>query len=288
MSGFGDVWFPGGRSTGGVRGTMEVLTALSQPWATVIGGCIVAVGALLGFRASMKTRETMADTANRTHEREVMSARQNRYTTAAEQLSSEHETVRLAGIYALAALADEWQAAEEQGHRDVSVKLMCSYLRGRPRPGGGQEGHGGDDREVRNAIISMISAHRAHAAGPTWPDSLIDLKRAVLIKVSMRSADLHGLNFTSANLAGADLMDADLRGADLRGAHLENAYLKNAKLGGSDLRGAVFRGADLTDADLTDADLTDADVGGVDLARADRTRTKGLTDDGGPSEPLRS
>ncbi|MFE7630061.1 pentapeptide repeat-containing protein [Kocuria sp. NPDC057446] len=254
---------------------MDALAALSQPWATVIGGCIVGIGALLGFRASMRTRETMERTAKDTHEREVLSARQDRYSTAAEQLSSEHETVRLAGIYALAALADEWQVDGLDGQRDVSVKVMCSYLRGRPRPGDGQEGHGGDDREVRNAIISVISAHRAGEARLGWPDSQIDLKRAVLIKVNLRAAVLHGLDLTSANLSGADLKGADLRAADLRGVKMPNAYLKGAVLSGADLRGAV-----LSDADLTEADLSDANVSGVDLSRTDLTRTKGLPDDG--------
>jgi hypothetical protein len=111
----------------------EYLRALSQPWATLIGGCIVGAGAFLGFRASMKTRDTMERIANRTHGREVMAARQDRYTKIAEQLASEHEPVRLAGVYALAALADEWQGTGDIGQRDVAVKLLCAYLRAKPR-----------------------------------------------------------------------------------------------------------------------------------------------------------
>ena len=48
----------------------------------------------------------------------------DRYATAAEQLGSSSATVRLAGIYALANLADQW---EEQ--RQQCVEVLCAHLR---------------------------------------------------------------------------------------------------------------------------------------------------------------
>ncbi|GAA4995748.1 hypothetical protein GCM10023335_05120 [Streptomyces siamensis] len=48
----------------------------------------------------------------------------DRYTTAAEQLGHDQAAVRLAGVYALARLADDW---EEQ--RQVCIDVLCAYLR---------------------------------------------------------------------------------------------------------------------------------------------------------------
>lgn len=48
----------------------------------------------------------------------------DRYTTAAEQLGHQQAAVRLAGVYALARLADDW---EEQ--RQVCIDVLCACLR---------------------------------------------------------------------------------------------------------------------------------------------------------------
>lgn len=60
------------------------------------------------------------DRANRetidTRERET--ARHARFTTIVNQLASEHETVRIGGLYALSALADEW---EREARRQITL-----------------------------------------------------------------------------------------------------------------------------------------------------------------------
>ncbi|MET7695698.1 hypothetical protein ABZT06_48915 [Streptomyces sp. NPDC005483] len=48
----------------------------------------------------------------------------DRYTTAAEQLGHGQPAVRLAGVYAMARLADDWP---EQ--RQVCIDVLCAYLR---------------------------------------------------------------------------------------------------------------------------------------------------------------
>ena len=47
-----------------------------------------------------------------------------RFTTAAEQLGSDKPSVRLAGVYAMAGLADDWEA-----NRQTCVNVLCAYLR---------------------------------------------------------------------------------------------------------------------------------------------------------------
>jgi hypothetical protein len=48
----------------------------------------------------------------------------SRYTAAAEQLGHEKAAVRLAGVYALARLADEWAP-----QRQTCIDVLCAYVR---------------------------------------------------------------------------------------------------------------------------------------------------------------
>ncbi|MFF3877120.1 hypothetical protein [Streptomyces sp. NPDC001978] len=77
-----------------------------------------------------------------------------RYTTAAEQLGHDQAAVRLAGVYALARLADDW---EEQ--RQVCIDVLCAYLRMPYEPDPTAPEHKSGEREVRQTIIRVIHDH---------------------------------------------------------------------------------------------------------------------------------
>src|SRR5262249_1027495 len=47
-----------------------------------------------------------------------------RFATAADQLGSDKPAVRLAGVYAMAGLADDWEE-----NRQTCVDVLCAYLR---------------------------------------------------------------------------------------------------------------------------------------------------------------
>ncbi|WP_330303495.1 MULTISPECIES: pentapeptide repeat-containing protein [unclassified Streptomyces] len=78
----------------------------------------------------------------------------DRYTTAAEQLGHDQAAVRLAGVYALARLADDW--AEQ---RQVCIDVLCAYLRMPYEPDPTAPGHKAGEREVRQTIIRVIRDH---------------------------------------------------------------------------------------------------------------------------------
>ncbi|MFE1986737.1 pentapeptide repeat-containing protein [Streptomyces mirabilis] len=78
----------------------------------------------------------------------------DRYTAAAEQLGHQQAAVRLAGVYALARLADDW---EEQ--RQVCTDVLCAYLRMPYSPDPTAEEHKAGEREVRHTIIRVIRDH---------------------------------------------------------------------------------------------------------------------------------
>ncbi|MEV7297080.1 pentapeptide repeat-containing protein [Streptomyces microflavus] len=77
-----------------------------------------------------------------------------RYSKAAEQLGHEQAAVRLAGVYAMARLADDWP---EQ--RQVCVDVLCAYLRMPYETDSNASGFRHGEREVRLTIIRIIRNH---------------------------------------------------------------------------------------------------------------------------------
>lgn len=86
-----------------------------------------------------------------------------RYTTAAEQLGHDQAAVRLAGVYALARLADDWLEQSQ-----VCVDVLCAYLRMPYQPDPARDGHKEGEREVRLTIIRVIRDHLQWKADRSW------------------------------------------------------------------------------------------------------------------------
>ncbi|STX02578.1 pentapeptide repeat-containing protein [Kocuria rosea] len=267
----------------------------AQPIATGVAGAVVGIGAWLGFLASSDNRQSaeqlgfMADARERRkaeleHQRETMAARQARYTTIAEQLSSEHEPVRIAGLYGLSALADEWQESKNNNQRDVAIKLICAYMRAKPLATG--------DEEARTAALSIICAH-TEGAESEWPSGSIDLTGAVLPRSIPENMYMDGADLTDVQLRGhpllgirmkkAQLYRANFSGSTIVAANREGALMvrsqwersqlhmcnfKEANLREANLRGATLKGVSLVNATLIGADLSGADLRGADLAGA--------------------
>jgi len=89
-----------------------------------------------------------------------------RYTAAAEQLGHDSPAVRLAGVYAMAALADDWQAAGDDAQPQVCIDVLCAYLRIPYDPDSPKAKEG--EKQVRWTVISVI---RDHLQDPTAPNS---------------------------------------------------------------------------------------------------------------------
>lgn len=93
-------------------------------------------------RTAAKAQETAAaalELANKQHDLEqsrrldaLSLSLRDRYSKMAEQLASSHLAVRLAGIYSLAALADDWAKNGNLNERQVCLDLMCAYFRSQP------------------------------------------------------------------------------------------------------------------------------------------------------------
>jgi ClpP class serine protease len=113
-----------------------------------------------------KTLKAQGDQLDKTLAEQRTRTLNERFATAAEQLGSDKPAVRLAGVYAMAGLADDWEE-----NRQTCVDVLCAYLRLPYEPDPGEDAlpekrldfHG--SREVRHTVIRVITAHlRADAA----------------------------------------------------------------------------------------------------------------------------
>ena len=104
-----------------------------------------------------------------------------RFATAADRLGSDKPpAVRLAGVYAMAGLADDWPE-----NRQTCVDILCAYLRLPYDPDPGDDATPADqatyraNREVRHTIIRLIGTHLRHDAAVSWQGLNLDFTGVV-------------------------------------------------------------------------------------------------------------
>lgn len=114
-----------------------------------------------------------------------------RYSKSAEQLGHDQAAVRLAGVYAMARLADDWP---EQ--RQVCVDVLCAYLRMPYATDITDPGFRHGEREVRLTIIRNIRDHLQH---PDTENSWCGLN----------------FDFTGATFDGGDLSGSTFSGGTI-------------------------------------------------------------------------
>ncbi|MGL5827783.1 MAG: pentapeptide repeat-containing protein [Nocardioides sp.] len=158
----------------------------------VVAGVGGAVALVTGYR-----RQAEVEKAARRAEGEAREARilrfEERFGAAATQLGATSPTVRLAGVYALAALADQYPTDEYPGYRQQCVDVLCGYLRltgpnlqsgELPRP------ELASGREISATVVSVIAAHlKDPGASTSWSVLDYDLTGACLVDVGF--ADCH-------------------------------------------------------------------------------------------------
>jgi uncharacterized protein YjbI with pentapeptide repeats len=193
-----------------------------------------------------------------------------RFATAADKLGSDKPpAVRLAGVYAMAGLADDWTK-----NRQTCVDVLCAYLR---LP---YESDPGDDApaperlafqasgEVRRTVIRVITEHlqiNAHlrADGVSWQDLNFDFTGVVFDGANFHGAKFSGTHvyFNGAKFSGdrVDFSNTEFSGglADFRDAEFsgDRVDFSTAKFSGA---WAVFDGAKFSgkEVDFGSADFS--------------------------------
>jgi hypothetical protein len=156
-----------------------------------------------------------------------------RYHDAAEQLGHEQAPVRLAGVYAMARLADDWV-----DQRQSCIDVLCAYLR-MPR-----SGDAGDDAdtEVRLSIVRLIESNVAsygvdgsRQPGP-WSNLAFNFNGAAFRDFRLSQPYFsEEVSFDRAKFSGECWISAPIfeRGALLSDAQVENGALRLPSVSGN-------------------------------------------------------
>ena len=185
-----------------------------------------------------------------------------RFATAAEQLGSDQPAIRLAGVYAMAGLADDWKE-----NRQTCVDVLCAYLRIPYEPDPGQ--HAPEQqlafqaiREVRITVIRVITAHLREDAAVSWQGLNFDFTGAVFDGAYFNDAKFSGgtVDFDRAKFTGGTVhfSDAEFSGGTVYFGDAEfsggTVYFSRAKFSGGtvDFGDAQFSGGTVDFSDASD------------------------------------
>jgi len=111
--------------------------------------------------------------------------------------------VRLAGVYAMAVLADDWKE-----NRQTCIDVLCGYLRMPYEPDPGDKAHEQErlafraSREVRHTAIRVIAVHLKDGAAVSWQGLNFDFTGVVIDGGSFGDANFSGgtINFSGAGV----------------------------------------------------------------------------------------
>src|SRR5215510_11435339 len=141
-----------------------------------------------------KTLKAQSEQLDRTFAEQRTRTLDERFDTVAEHLGSDKPpAVRLAGVYAMAGLADAWPE-----HRQMRVEVLCGYLRMPYEPEPGLDAPAEKrlafqaSREVRRTVIRVIAAHLNGTAPVSWCGLNFDFAGAVFDGVGFGGAGFSG------------------------------------------------------------------------------------------------
>jgi hypothetical protein len=124
--------------------------------AQLVFASVAGAGALVALVMAYR-RQRVAE-ANSAHDRtRVLN---ERFTATTAQLGHDQAAVRLAGVHAMAGLADDWEE-----NRQTCIDVLCAYLRIPYEPDPGEGAAAAErlafraSREVRHTVIRVIAAH---------------------------------------------------------------------------------------------------------------------------------
>ncbi|MGW0731871.1 pentapeptide repeat-containing protein [Streptomyces sp. NPDC002851] len=214
-------------------------------------GVVAGAGALVALIVAYRKQRVDEDGA----QRETTRLHTERFSAAVAQLGEPSPAVRLGGVYALAALADDAPTPEL---RQSCIDVLCAYLRMpyTPDPGPGEQAAHHEylaAREVRHTIIRLIRDHlRLNAGHPrSWQGHSFDFTGASFDGGDFTEADFSGghVSFQKAQFTGGEV---HFHGAQFTGGEI-NFFLAEFTGGTVDFSGAEFTGGtvDFSGAEFT-------------------------------------
>ncbi|MCA1604232.1 MAG: hypothetical protein LC775_01820 [Acidobacteria bacterium] len=158
---------------------------------------VAAAGAAVGLVVAYRRQQSAEDShtlAVRTEDRIATEWKEDshrdrtrllneRFTSASQQLGSDRPEIRLAGVYAMAGLADDWN-----DQRQTCVDVLCGYFRMASRADE-------PDEEVCKAVFQMIRDHLAGNAPARWSGVSFNFRGAQFVDQDLSDIVVDGETF---------------------------------------------------------------------------------------------
>jgi len=193
--------------------------------AQLVFASVAGAGALVALVVAYRRQRVAEDAAARDRTRVF----NERFTAIATQLGDDKPAVRLAGVHAMAGLADDWTE-----NRQTCVDVLCAYLRLPYDPGPGEDAtpadqvaYRGANREVRHTIIRLIRDHLLPDADAavSWQGLNLDFTGAVIDGGDFTGARFSEgiVRFNGASFVGSEVV---FSGAEFSGGTVSFAGAK--------------------------------------------------------------
>ncbi|NUO57635.1 MAG: hypothetical protein HOV78_13275 [Hamadaea sp.] len=183
----GALWF-GGFPSLKRDGTITVSTLFEV--LKLIFAIVAGVGGVFALVVAYR-KQRVAEHAHRLAEADAVRSDvrlfNERFSAAGDQLGSEQAAVRLAGLYSLAGLADDWP----QG-RQTCIDVLCAYVR-LPSPDvtAEHDSPGRQELQVRASAFDIIARRLRPGAETSWQGHRFDFSRS-----RVRDGDFTGIHVT--------------------------------------------------------------------------------------------
>lgn len=178
----------------------------------ISGAAVAGVGGVIALVVAYRRQRVLETTSVLEHskeDRERSRVFNERFATACGQLGEDNAAVRLAGVHALAGLADDWPAG-----RQTCIDVLCAYLRmpyeinSDPDASVEHRLHLRSMTEVRRTIWRIIGAHLRLETGPSWSGHDFDFTGAVIdcdvpffgVRLSAGTLTFSGAQIVSGNV----------------------------------------------------------------------------------------
>lgn len=142
---------------------------LARSTVTLLGVLTVGGAAAVAYRRQQtleRQHQIAEEHARLERDQELRAGRADlhaRYQQAAAQLGHDEPIIRVAGIYALEALATEWVRIGDTVQRDVCIDLLCGYLRSARGIAPGDVMDAAEE-DVRSTVATVIARHVGNPA----------------------------------------------------------------------------------------------------------------------------
>ncbi len=174
----------------------DTVSVLQLVFATVAGaGALVAL--IVAYRRQKITEANSVSDRTRVFN--------ERFTAIAAQLGDAQPAVRLAGVHAMAGLADDWK-----DNRQTCVDVLCAYLRLPYDPDPGDDADPAErtayraNREVRHTIIRLITTHLRPGPTVSWQGLNFDFSGVVFDGGDFTDAWFSGISVRYPGTVGFD------------------------------------------------------------------------------------